>query len=57
MVSRLAANASATPGSTPSASWEKSRATPMRRPFRSVRVGSSTPASIPTHVESMGSGP
>ena len=48
---------SATPGSTPSAWWEKSRATPIRSPSSDSSDGASTPPSIPTEVESRGSRP
>ena len=48
---------SLTPDSIPSASEASSFGTPKLRPFRSSRLGSSTPPSIPTEVESQGSRP
>ena len=54
--SSVRSKTSRTPGSIPSASVESSRGTPMRRPFRSSREGSSTPPGMPIAVESRGSG-
>ncbi len=55
IVARVASKTSRTPGSI--ASCASSAGTANRRPFRSSRVGGSTPPSIPTEVESQGSRP
>ena len=53
--SRVASKTARTPASIESS--PSSAGTPKRSPFRSSRLGASTPPSIPTEVESQGSRP